>query len=143
MQSRNNRSQVKPIRSSNSFGKRLGSYLVESGLLTTAQLDVALKDQKMTEEMTGTHMQLGEIVTARGWVKEQTIEYLMRKIVLPERQLIEKRSQEITVRPSEDTVQQVRAAQGGKPVGQVIRKNVPISKPLPSIPTEDGEVWVG
>lgn len=65
--------------------KRLGSYLIEAGLVTTAQIDVALHDQRFTEQTTGRRMSLGEILHARGWVKEQTIEYLMQKIVIPER----------------------------------------------------------
>ena len=43
--------------------KRLGGYLVEAGLLTPAQIDVALNDQKLTG------MRFGEILAARGWVK--------------------------------------------------------------------------
>jgi cytochrome oxidase assembly protein ShyY1 len=60
--------------------KLLGSYLVEASLLTQAQVDVVLADQ----EVTG--VRFGEILVARGWVKEETIEYLMRKIILPERE---------------------------------------------------------
>ena len=59
--------------------KRLGNYLIEAGLLTPDQLEVALADQKITG------MRLGEILVHRGWVKETTIEYLMEKVVLPER----------------------------------------------------------
>ena len=60
--------------------KRLGNYLMEAGLLTEAQINVALADQ----EITG--MRLGEALVRRGWVKEETIEYLMKKVILPERQ---------------------------------------------------------
>jgi len=60
--------------------KRLGSYLVEAGLITQAHIDVALADQ----EATG--LRFGEILVVRGWLKEQTIEYLMEKIILPERE---------------------------------------------------------
>ncbi len=60
--------------------KRLGNYLMEAGLLTESQINVALADQ----EITG--MRLGEALARRGWVKEETIEYLMRKVILPERQ---------------------------------------------------------
>ncbi len=59
--------------------KRLGGYLVEAGLLTPAQVDMVLNDQKVTG------LRFGEILAARGWVKQQTIEYLMEKVVLPER----------------------------------------------------------
>ena len=59
--------------------KRLGNYLMEAGLLTPDQLAVALADQRTTG------MRLGDILARRGWVKEATIEYLMKKVVLPER----------------------------------------------------------
>jgi len=60
--------------------KRLGSYLVEAGLITQAQVDAALADQKVTGK------RLGEVLVQRGWINQQTIEYLMKKIILPERQ---------------------------------------------------------
>ena len=59
--------------------KRLGDYLIEAGLLTEAQIEVALADQMTTG------LRFGEVLTRRGWVKEETIEYLMKKIVIPER----------------------------------------------------------
>jgi hypothetical protein len=66
-------------RSSNSR-KPIGEYLIEAGLLTTSQVDVILMDQASAA------VPFGEIVVTRGWVKEQTIEYLMKKVILPERQ---------------------------------------------------------
>jgi hypothetical protein len=65
--------------------KRLGDYLIEAGLLTKSQVDVALNDQQMTE------MKFGEILAARGWVKQQTVEFVMAKVVMPERKAIEHR----------------------------------------------------
>lgn len=59
--------------------KPIGAYLLEAGLLSQGQVDVALADQKFTE------MSFGEIVVARGWVKQQTVDYFMQKVVLPER----------------------------------------------------------
>ncbi|NJK41082.1 MAG: hypothetical protein HC934_06475 [Acaryochloridaceae cyanobacterium SU_2_1] len=59
--------------------KQLGKYLMEAGLLTQSQLEVALADQQITG------MRLGEVLVRRGWVKEETIEYLMQKVILPER----------------------------------------------------------
>ncbi|WP_299486587.1 hypothetical protein [Acaryochloris sp. IP29b_bin.137] len=59
--------------------KKLGNYLMEAGLLTSAQIEVALADQQITG------MRLGEVLVRRGWVKEETIEYLMQKVILPER----------------------------------------------------------
>lgn len=59
--------------------KRLGDYLVEAGLLTDSQIEVALTDQLTTG------LRFGEVLVRRGWVKEETIEYLMQKVILPER----------------------------------------------------------
>ncbi len=60
--------------------KPLGLYLVEAGLLTPAQVEVALNDQKITG------LRFGQVLAVRGWVKQQTIDYLMQKIIIPERQ---------------------------------------------------------
>lgn len=57
----------------------IGAYLVEAGLLTDDQVGVVLADQDVTA------MPFGEIVIARGWAKEKTIEFIMEKVVLPER----------------------------------------------------------
>ncbi|NER01070.1 MAG: hypothetical protein F6K30_30995 [Cyanothece sp. SIO2G6] len=62
--------------------KRLGSYLVEAGLINRGQIEVALNDQKVTG------MKLGEILVTRGWIKQQTVEYFMENIVVPERQRV-------------------------------------------------------
>ncbi|WP_404789605.1 hypothetical protein [Altericista sp. CCNU0014] len=61
--------------------KRLGGYLIDAGLLTEAQVDVALCDQQATG------MRFGDIVVERGWVKRQTIEYFADKIVDLEREI--------------------------------------------------------
>jgi hypothetical protein len=59
--------------------KPLGAYLVEAGLINRNQLDRALDEQKTTGE------RLGEIVSSHGWVDRRTIEYLVKKVVMPER----------------------------------------------------------
>jgi hypothetical protein len=58
--------------------KCIGNYLVEAGLLSTAQVDVILSDQAATG------LRFGEIVASRGWLKEQTIEYLMKHLIAPQ-----------------------------------------------------------
>lgn len=58
--------------------KCIGNYLVEAGLLSIAQVDVILLDQNATG------MRFGEIVASRGWMKEQTIEYLMEHLIAPQ-----------------------------------------------------------
>uniref|UniRef100_B8HZB7 Cyclic nucleotide-binding domain-containing protein n=1 Tax=Cyanothece sp. (strain PCC 7425 / ATCC 29141) TaxID=395961 RepID=B8HZB7_CYAP4 len=60
--------------------KPIGNYLVEAGLLCQAQVETILRDQ----EYSG--LQFGEVAVLRGWVKQQTIEFLFNKIVLPERE---------------------------------------------------------
>lgn len=57
----------------------LGAYLVEAGLITPAQIEVALNDQKIRSDM-----RLGEVLVARGWIKQQTLDYLIQKIIEPE-----------------------------------------------------------
>jgi hypothetical protein len=59
--------------------KPIGAYLIEAGLLSTAQVEVILTDQQCTE------LKFGEIAALRGWIKQQTVEYLMSKIISPER----------------------------------------------------------
>ncbi|MFS0519476.1 hypothetical protein ACEYW6_32930 [Nostoc sp. UIC 10607] len=59
--------------------KPLGKYLIEAELITPDELDTALKTQKLSGE------QLGKILAMHGFVKQQTIEYFMSNVVLPER----------------------------------------------------------
>lgn len=132
--------------------KRLGGYLVEAGLLTPAQIDVALNDQKITG------MRFGEILAARGWVKQQTIEYFMQKVILPEQEAIYQHSRAVNARAAKDLdvaqnkrltdptaasrsqIAQSASSETRKPA----RRDAPISKPLPSVPSKDDDVgWVG
>jgi hypothetical protein len=140
--------------------KRLGAYLVDAGLLTADQINVILNDQQSTG------MRFGEIVTARGWVKEQTIEWIVQKVVEPERYK-PVASSSGAVKPSAATAQALRpkslhvlqtAAENVKEVEQqrsaaetilsvrkpLVRRESPISKPLPPVKSPDGDVnWVG
>lgn len=126
--------------------KRLGGYLVEAGLLTTAQVDVALNDQKLTG------MRFGEILAARGWVKQQTIEYLMHKVVMPEQQAAKQSNGRAiaTQQPpggtgstsARDSVSTKQAESEASK--QLVRREAPIAKPLPSTSKpDDGISWVG
>jgi hypothetical protein len=138
--------------------KRLGTYLVDAGLLTTDQIKVVLNDQQATG------MRFGEIVTARGWLKEQTIEWIVQKVVEPERQqkpsfLTDTDSSSTSSKDSRPhSLQVLQAANQSPESGQVpvrqadagntrkapIRREVPISKPLPPVKSPDGDVnWVG
>jgi hypothetical protein len=60
--------------------KRLGAYLLEAGLLTEAQVQVALYDRAATGK------RFSEIVVDHGWVKQKTIDFLMQKVIIPEQQ---------------------------------------------------------
>jgi hypothetical protein len=60
--------------------KPLGTYLIESGLLKYDKLNVALKEQQVTGQ------RLGDIISSHGWVQSETIEYLVEKLVKPERE---------------------------------------------------------
>ena len=63
------------------LSKRLGGYLIDAGLLTDSQVEVALNDQKATG------MRFGDIIVERGWVKRRTIEYLAQKVINMEREI--------------------------------------------------------
>jgi hypothetical protein len=63
--------------------KPIGSYLLEAGLVNSEQLDKALKQQKSTP------MPIGKILSNQGLVKQQTIEYLMEKVVSLERNFLD------------------------------------------------------
>jgi hypothetical protein len=115
--------------SSSTRFKPIGKYLVEAGLLNGDQIQVILTDQQATG------MRFGEIAVARGWVKEQTVEWIMRRVIEPERQAQEaKRSVVSEPIKAETTLKQP----------YLIRRDLPISKPLPSVKSSDSEVnWVG
>jgi|GEM_PF-4443475 hypothetical protein len=56
------------------YRKPLGRYLVESGLLSQSQLDIALRDQQYSG------YPLGEILVLRGWVQESVIDLIVKKL---------------------------------------------------------------
>lgn len=57
---------------------QLGAHLVEAGLVTSAQVEQALLEQKTSNK------RLGEILVNHGWVTPQTIEYMMKHLSKPE-----------------------------------------------------------
>jgi N-acetylglucosaminyldiphosphoundecaprenol N-acetyl-beta-D-mannosaminyltransferase len=59
--------------------KYLSGYLVEAGLLTPAQVATALSEQKTTGR------RFGEVLVRKGWVKQKTIDYLMKNVILRDR----------------------------------------------------------
>ena len=124
--------------------KRLGGHLIEAGLLTPAQVDVALNDQRSTG------MLFGEILVARGWVKRQTIEYLMKKVILPEQEALLQAEQAV---PRRNKAGQILASSTSPSSAQnqveddrpaAGRRELPITKPLPPRGNGGGGVsWVG
>jgi hypothetical protein len=58
--------------------KFLGPQLMDAGLLSKAQVEVIYADQ----EHSG--LSFGEVVVSRGWVKEETVNYVLRKFRLTE-----------------------------------------------------------
>lgn len=59
--------------------KRIGSYLIDAGILSADQVDVILMDQKHSD------LKFGEIAAMRGWVTHETIEFIHAKVIEPER----------------------------------------------------------
>lgn len=143
------RGSINKARMNSSEYRRLGSYLIEAGLLTPAQVDVALNDQKIMDGM-----RFGEVLDARGWVKQQTIEFFMRKIVEPERRAAEERvksDQETLVQavsnPNPMRTKPLAATRATlDPAANRARGDVSSNerKSLPSVNTADNDVsWVG
>lgn len=56
--------------SKNTSKKRLGEILEEAGLVSPAQIEIALQDQSFYEEM-----RIGEILALRGWIKQETADF--------------------------------------------------------------------
>jgi hypothetical protein len=132
--------------------KRIGNHLVDAGLLTADQIKVALNDQQATG------MRFGEIVVARGWLKEQTVEWVVSKVVEPERKQTKpdpsaarasSRPQSLKILQAaadeSESHPQTAAAQANAHARKPpLRREVPISKPLPPVKSTDGDVnWVG
>ncbi|WP_106253988.1 hypothetical protein [Phormidesmis priestleyi] len=116
--------------------KRLGCYLIEAGLITQAQIDVALNDQKIMDDM-----RFGEVLVARGWIKQQTLDYLIKKIVDPE-QRAARASQQKSLSP--DLVSAAIVKPTPPSIAAKSSSVLPNErKPLPSLPADDGVSWAG
>jgi hypothetical protein len=115
----------------------LGSYLIEAGLLTDAQVHVALIDQDMMG-----NMRFGEVLVARGWIKQQTLDYLISKIIEPEQELARRDSLYtalLTQKPLPPTPLSAASTSAAPTIEPLNTR-----KPLSSIPEDDSGVnWVG
>jgi hypothetical protein len=139
--------------------KRLGGYLIEAGLITPDQVSVALSDQQATG------MRFGEVLVARGWLKEQTVEWIMQKVIMPEKKAHQHHTSGQTVSQNQPA-HQPSTGQGKTPAAQPAartispsrfnrfqppppsnafsRREVPVAKPLPPVNASDEDVnWVG
>jgi chemotaxis methyl-accepting protein methylase len=67
-----------PISGQPDLQKFLGPQLMDAGLLTKAQVTVIYTDQ----EHSG--LSFSEVAISRGWVKEETVSYVLRKVRLTE-----------------------------------------------------------
>ncbi|MFW9261768.1 hypothetical protein [Nostoc sp. CALU 546] len=92
--------------------KPLGMYLVEAELITSDELDTALKIQKLSGE------QLGKILAMHGFVRQQTIEYFMSNVVLPERRKILK-NQSYSDNGNSDRISVIESKSYIKPVDAI------------------------
>ncbi|KAM3096611.1 hypothetical protein ACKFKG_10165 [Phormidesmis sp. 146-35] len=131
MRDRSDRFQVQTVPLAPTKPKRLGAYLVEAGLLTSAQIDVALNDQKIVGDM-----RFGEVLVARGWIKQQTLDYLIKKIIEPEQRAVKQERPTPTTPPREHPT---------IPPKTNLVEGVNDRKPLPSVQQQkdDGVSWVG
>lgn len=54
----------------------LGELLIRAGLLSTAQLEIALNDQEnYAHQCLGEHLLLGQILALRGWIHQDTADF--------------------------------------------------------------------
>jgi hypothetical protein len=150
--------------------RRLGSYLLEAGLISKAQIEVVLNDQQNLCEM-----RFGEVLVARGWIKPETIDFVMRHVVEPERAYQIAQTAPISQpvpppppppplppsAPKTQVMVRARSVDGDfefdivNELSQDLMPTVPFHrstdsglrrndrKSLPSIPDEDGVNWAG
>jgi hypothetical protein len=55
--------------------KRLGELLEDAGLVSPAQIEIALQDQTIYADM-----RIGEILALRGWLKQETADFFVEKL---------------------------------------------------------------
>jgi hypothetical protein len=123
--------------------KRIGVYLVEAGLVTPAQVEVALTDQQIMGSM-----RLGEVLVARGWVKQQTLDYLIEKIIAPEQQAAREAEQQgleasLLVRTAPQTSAPVRQPTPARHPQPKSKSNDRKARPAILLEEEAGVNWFG
>ena len=137
MRDRSDRVQFPPVSLASPRAKYIGSYLVEAGLITPAQVAVALNDQKIMD-----NMRFGEVLVARGWVKQQTLDYLIKKVVEPEQRAAKPSQQNPSI--SNGSLSPAIARQVPPAIAAKSSDLLPNErKPLPSVLSDDGVSWAG
>ncbi len=63
--------------------KPLGCYLLEANLVTHAQLEEVLQEQQTVSKP------IGKLLSDRGWINQHTVDYMMKNVVLPQRQKLD------------------------------------------------------
>lgn len=57
----------------------IGEILQKANLISSAQIDVALRDQKRYQELNLGDLKIGEILALRGWLKQETADFFAKK----------------------------------------------------------------
>lgn len=60
--------------------KPLGCYLLEANLVTHAQLEEVLHEQQSVQKP------IGNLLAEKGWIHQNTVEYMMKNIIQPQRE---------------------------------------------------------
>ena len=60
------------------LSKPVGQVLKQAGLISRNQIELALKEQSLNQ-----HILIGEILSTRGWIKKETVEFFVN--CLPDR----------------------------------------------------------
>ncbi len=68
-----NNTNDKNLLFSSNFNKPLGEILVEAGLVSLAQIEIALHEQ------TQSNLKIGEILALHGWIKQETADFFVEQ----------------------------------------------------------------
>ena len=62
-------------RASSDFSQKpIGEILIEAGLISIRQLEIALQEQKQTG------LKVGEILVSHGWIRQETVDFFVEKL---------------------------------------------------------------
>ncbi len=73
--------QGESILKKNSTKKLLGEILQDAGLISAAQIQIALQDQSVYDDM-----RIGEILALRGWIRQETSDFFADKYLILRKQ---------------------------------------------------------